>query len=112
MGHIQYYFNYRKQPFQFKEGANPGFHEAIGDVMALSVMTPGHLQKLNLIDKFVDDKELDINFLLFSALRNIAFAPFAFTVDKWRWNVYSGAIRPENYNLEWWKLRQSFLKFI
>lgn len=56
MGHIQYYMNYRNQPFHFKEGANPGFHEALGDLMALSVMTPAHLYKINLIEEFVDDK--------------------------------------------------------
>jgi peptidyl-dipeptidase A len=56
MGHVQYYMNYRNQPFQFKEGANPGFHEAIGDLMALSAMTPGHLHKIKLINQYVDDK--------------------------------------------------------
>ena len=50
-------------------------------------------------------KEFDINFLLFSALRNIAFAPFSLTVEKWRWNVFSGKIAPKDYNLEWWNLR-------
>lgn len=58
MGHIQYYMNYRHQPFHFKEGANPGFHEALGDLMALSVMTPDHLRKIHLIDDFVDDEGL------------------------------------------------------
>lgn len=56
MGHIQYYMNYRKQPFHFKEGANPGFHEALGDLIALSVMTPSHLFKIDLIEEFVDDE--------------------------------------------------------
>merc|ERR1719350_149615 len=83
MGHIYYYMLYKDQPFQFKEGANPGFHEAIGDLMTLSVMTPRHLKKINLLDKIVEDKEQEINFLLFSALRNIAFAPFALAVEKW-----------------------------
>lgn len=105
MGHIQYYMNYQKQPFQFKEGANPGFHEALGDLMSLSVMTPAHLRKLNLLQDYTEDKELDINFLLFSALRNIALAPFALIVDKWRWNVFSGRVKPDEYNQEWWRLR-------
>lgn len=58
MGHIQYYMNYKQQPFHFKEGANPGFHEALGDLMALSVMTPAHLHKIHLIENFVDDEGL------------------------------------------------------
>jgi len=56
MGHIQYYMNYRKQPFHFKEGANPGFHEALGELMTLSVMTPEHLKKIDLIDDFEEDE--------------------------------------------------------
>ena len=55
MGHIYYYMNYKHQPFHFKEGANPGFHEALGDLMALSVMTPGHLHKIKLLDEYVED---------------------------------------------------------
>jgi peptidyl-dipeptidase A len=50
-------------------------------------------------------KEMDINFLLYSALRNIVFAPFALTVEKWRWNVFADRTKRENYNMDWWKLR-------
>jgi peptidyl-dipeptidase A len=56
MGHIQYYMNYKTQPFHFKEGANPGFHEALGELMTLSVMTPGHLKKIGLIAEFEEDE--------------------------------------------------------
>ncbi len=105
MGHVHYYMNYKHQPFHFKEGANPGFHEALGDLMTLSVMTPSHLYKIGLMDELIEDEEADINFLMFSAMRNIAFAPFALTVEKWRWSVYSGKTSPENYNNEWWRLR-------
>ena len=35
MGHIQYYQQYAHQPVIFRSGANPGFHEAIGDTLAL-----------------------------------------------------------------------------
>ena len=44
MGHIVYFMEYSKQPFVYREAANPGFHEAIGDTMALAVNTPAHLQ--------------------------------------------------------------------
>jgi peptidyl-dipeptidase A len=64
MGHIQYYMNYKHQPFQFKEGANPGFHEALGDLMALSVMTPSHLYKINLLDEYVEDEGCNSTFPL------------------------------------------------
>lgn len=61
MGHIYYYIHYKDQPFQFKEGANPGFHEAIGDLMTLSVMTPSHLHKIGLLEELVVDDGKTIN---------------------------------------------------
>lgn len=51
MGHVQYFLQYKDQPVSFRDGANPGFHEAIGDVLALSVATPKHLQSIGLLDK-------------------------------------------------------------
>ena len=51
MGHVQYFLQYKDQPVSFRDGANPGFHEAIGDVLALSVSTPKHLQSIGLLDK-------------------------------------------------------------
>ncbi len=56
MGHIQYFLQYKDQPIAFRDGANPGFHEAIGDVLALSVSTPKHLQSIGLLDKVDDNK--------------------------------------------------------
>lgn len=46
MGHIQYQILYKDQPLPFRDGANPGFHEAVGDTMALSVSNPTHLKKV------------------------------------------------------------------
>lgn len=56
MGHVQYFLQYKDQPVSFRDGANPGFHEAIGDVLALSVSTPKHLQSIGLLDKVEDNK--------------------------------------------------------
>ena len=50
MGHIEYYMAYSSQPSVFKNGANSGFHEAIGDTIALSVMTTKHLARINLLN--------------------------------------------------------------
>lgn len=54
MGHIQYFMQYKDLPVTFREGANPGFHEAIGDVLALSVSTPKHLHSINLLSSDSD----------------------------------------------------------
>jgi peptidyl-dipeptidase A len=71
MGHIQYYLQYKDKPLEFRGGANPGFHEAIGDTMALSVNTPDHLQRVGLLDAVSDSEEADINFLLTAAMERV-----------------------------------------
>lgn len=105
MGHVQYYLLYRHQPVVYRKGANPGFHEAIGDVMALSVNTPEHMSTLRLLNKTVDNQETEMNFLMKQALEKVAFLPFGYLVDRWRWEVFGGRVTPENYNKYYWKLR-------
>ncbi|XP_021364030.1 angiotensin-converting enzyme-like [Mizuhopecten yessoensis] len=105
MGHIEYYLQYKDQPWQFRAGANPGFHEAVGDVMAMSVVTPAHLHKLGLLETVEEDFESDINFLMSMALGKIAFLPFGYLIDQWRWSVFSGETTSDEYNKKWWQLR-------
>lgn len=108
MGHIQYFLQYADQPYVFREGANPGFHEALGDVLALSVNTPKHLQKIGLLDDVSDDMEGDLNYLMSIALDKIAFLPFGYLMDLWRWKVFNGQIKPEEMNQKWWELRYNY----
>lgn len=84
MGHIQYFILYKDQPKVLREGANPAFHEAIGDTIALSVSTPGHLKKLKLLEEYEDIYENQINSLFKMALERVAFLPFGYLIDKWR----------------------------
>jgi peptidyl-dipeptidase A len=106
LGHNYYQMAYRHQPFFFQNGANDGFHEAIGDAIALNV-TPDYLKKLGLIDQ-VPPPSADIPLLLHTALDKIAFLPFGLLIDKWRWQVYSGQVTPEHYNSAWWALREKY----
>ncbi|KAH1174233.1 angiotensin-converting enzyme isoform X1 [Mauremys mutica] len=108
MGHVEYYLQYKDQPVTFRSGANPGFHEAIGDVMSLSVSTPGHLKKIGLLSQVTHDADSDINYLLKMALEKIAFLPFGYLIDQWRWNVFSGRTPPSRYNYDWWYLRTKY----
>lgn len=108
MGHVQYFLQYKDQPVSFRDGANPGFHEAIGDVLALSVATPKHLQSIGLLDKVENNAESDINFLMSMALDKIAFLPFGYLMDQWRWKVFDGRIPSTEYNKEWWNLRMKY----
>nr|XP_039268156.1 angiotensin-converting enzyme-like [Styela clava] len=113
MGHCQYYLAYnRHQPSLFQSGANHGFHEAIGDTAALSVISPTHLEKLKLLKystgTALERKKRDINFLMKKALGKLVFYPFALTMAKWYWNVYSGKIKQENINDAWWQYRKQY----
>jgi len=106
LGHNYYQMAYAKQPFLFRDSANDAFHEAIGDTIALSV-TPPYLKQIGLIDK-VPDQSADIGFLLNRALDKVAFLPFGYLVDQWRWKVFSGEIAPADYNKAWWELREKY----
>jgi peptidyl-dipeptidase A len=106
LGHNYYQMAYAKQPFLFRESANDAFHEAIGDTVALSV-TPPYLKQLGLIEN-VPEPSADIGFLLNRALDKVAFLPFGYLVDQWRWKVFSGEVGPNDYNKAWWELREKY----
>jgi peptidyl-dipeptidase A len=106
LGHNFYQRAYKAQPAMFRDSANDGFHEAIGDTIALSV-TPEYLVKIGLIDKAPDTSK-DIGLLLSRALEKVAFLPFGLLIDQWRWKVFSGEISPADYNKAWWALRLKY----
>ena len=105
-GHNFYQRAYKDQPVLFRDSANDGFHEAIGDTIALSV-TPEYLVKIGLLDK-APDASRDIGLLMQQALEKIAFLPFGLLIDQWRWKVFSGEVTPANYNKAWWELRLKY----
>jgi len=107
LGHVYYFLGYGKQPFLFRNGANDGFHEAIGDTVALSI-TPAYLKQIGLMDQ-EPDVTADIPQLLERALSKVTILPFAYTVDKWRWDVYSGKTKPADYDKSWWQLREQYM---
>jgi peptidyl-dipeptidase A len=106
LGHNFYQRAYRKQPFLFRDSANDGFHEAIGDTIALSV-APSYLKRISLIDAEPDPSK-DISLLLEMALDKVAFLPFGLLVDQWRWKVFDGQVTPGVYNAAWWTLREKY----
>ena len=106
LGHNFYQRAYMNQPGLFQSSANDGFHEAVGDTIALSV-TPEYLKKIGLIET-VPPASGDIDYLLQQALEKVAFLPFGLLVDKWRWEVFSGQVKPADYNKAWWELRKKY----
>jgi peptidyl-dipeptidase A len=106
LGHNFYQRAYNNQPLLFRDGANDGFHEAIGDTIALSI-TPQYLVRLGFL-KQAPDASRDTGLLLERALEKVAFLPFGLLIDKWRWEVFAGQITPEEYNKAWWQLRLKY----
>jgi len=108
LGHNYYQRAYNTQPFLYMNGANDGFHEAIGDFVALSI-TPQYLVSIGLLDPAkVPSADKDIGLLLRQAMDKVAFLPFGLLVDKWRWGVFSGQIQPADYNKAWTDLRLQY----
>ncbi|MGH7665450.1 MAG: M2 family metallopeptidase [Gemmatimonadaceae bacterium] len=106
LGHNFYQRAYNDQPFFFQDGAHDGFHEAIGDAIALS-MTPGYLREAGLLET-VPPPAGDTALLLRQALDKIAFLPFGLLIDQWRWKIFSGEITPDEYNSSWWEMRNRY----
>ena len=107
LGHDYYFMNYYTKPVLFQQGANDGFHEAIGDALTLSI-TPEYLKSLKLLDALPKDQKGLINVQLKDSLEKIAFLPFGRMIDQWRWDVFSGKVKPADYNKHWWALRLKY----
>jgi peptidyl-dipeptidase A len=107
LGHDYYYMNYYTLPVLYQQGANDGFHEAIGDALTLSI-TPEYLKKLGLLDSVPNNDKGLINLQMKDALDKVAFLPFARMIDQWRWDVFSGKTKSSEYNAHWWELHQKY----
>jgi peptidyl-dipeptidase A len=107
LGHNYYFMNYWQKPVLFQQGANDGFHEAIGDALTLSI-TPQYLKDLGLIAALPKDEKGLINVQMKDALEKIAFLPFGRMIDQWRWDVFSGKVPESKYNEHWWALRLKY----
>jgi len=106
LGHNFYQRAYNHLPFLFRDSANDGFHEAVGDTLALSI-TPKYLVDLGFLQEEPDPSK-DIGLLLNLALDKVAFLPFGLLIDQWRWKVFSGEIGPDEYNAGWWALVEKY----
>jgi peptidyl-dipeptidase A len=106
LGHNYYQRAYKEQTHLYRNSANDGFHEALGDTLSLSI-TPAYLTQIGLLES-EPDASGDIGLLMVQALEKIAFLPFGLVVDQWRWRVFAGEVGPEGYNELWWQLREQY----
>ncbi len=106
LGHNYYQRAYKGQSPLYQNSANDGFHEAVGDTIALSI-TPEYLNSIGLLET-VPDASGDLGLLLRQAMDKVAFLPFGLLVDQWRWKVFAGEVGPDQYNELWWQLREKY----
>ncbi|TRY62286.1 hypothetical protein DNTS_025838 [Danionella cerebrum] len=110
MGHNQYQMAYRHHPYLLRDGANEGFHEAVGEIMSLSAATPSHLQALGLLPSdFKEEYETEINFLLKQALTIVGTLPFTYMLEEWRWQVFKEKIPKDEWMLRWWQMKRELV---
>jgi peptidyl-dipeptidase A len=107
LGHVYYYLAYNKLPPMFQAGAHDGFHEAIGDTIVLA-MTPDYLASIGLVGEQQQSQEALINAQMRMALAKVSFLPFGVMIDRWRWGVFDGSIKPSEYNKTWWDLKAKY----
>jgi peptidyl-dipeptidase A len=104
LGHNYYFNQYYTRPALYQQGANDGFHEGIGDTLALAV-TPAYLKSVGLLDAVPNNPKAEINLQMKQAIEKISFLPFGLLIDKWRWDVFSGKTPRSQWNQAWWDLR-------
>ena len=108
LGHNYYQRAYNKNPYLYLDGANDGFHEAIGDFVALSI-TPDYLVKIGLLDAAkMPGADKDLGLLLRQAMDKVGFLPFGLLIDKWRWGVFDGSIPQDQMQKGWTDLRLQY----
>ncbi|KAK9881011.1 hypothetical protein WA026_014354 [Henosepilachna vigintioctopunctata] len=109
LAHIHYFIQYKNLPKVFRDGANPAFHEAIGEAIGLSVGTPRHLQALGLVQTSVEETSVDINYLYAMALDKVVFLPYAYIMDKWRYDIFKRERVKDQLNCNWWRLSEEYM---
>ncbi|WP_073975227.1 M2 family metallopeptidase [Erythrobacter donghaensis] len=108
LGHNYYQRAYNQQDPLHLNGANDGFHEAIGDMIALSI-TPEYLVQIDMLDPAqVPSADKDIGLLLRQAMDKVAFLPFGLLLDRYRWGLYDGSIPESAINTGWNDLRRDY----
>ena len=108
LGHNYYQRAYNQQDYLHLNGANDGFHEAIGDMIALSI-TPEYLVQIDMLDEAdVPSADKDIGLLLRQAMDKVAFLPFGLMVDRYRWQLFDGTIPADQLNKGWNDLRLEY----
>ncbi len=105
LGHIYYYVSYTnpRVPPLLREGANRGYHEAIGTLIGLAATQRPFLEGRGLAPK--GGKVDETQALLREALNYVAYMPFATgTMTRFEYDLYENNLPKDQYNKRWWEL--------
>jgi len=105
LGHIYYYISYSNPnvPLILREGANRGFHEAIGSLMGLASLQAPFLKEMGLMEQNFEVNKMQA--LLNEALDYIPFIPWsAGVMTEFEYELYSKNLHKDQYNVKWWEL--------
>ncbi|KAF2355396.1 Peptidase M2 peptidyl-dipeptidase A [Trinorchestia longiramus] len=109
LGHIQYFMQYAHLPLVYRDGANDGFHEGVGELMGMTLATVNHLISIGLLPDVPQSKESTINFLMRTALKTVTTLPFHYVNDLWRWEVFRGDVPENRWNARYWQLKKQYM---
>jgi peptidyl-dipeptidase A len=105
LGHGYYFKAYTRPevPPLLRLGAAPGFHEGVGELIALASSQVPYLQSRGVLP--ADFKADKTAFLLDDALaRSIPFIYFsAGVMPHWEADIYARNLPPDQWNARWWK---------
>ena len=110
LGHAYYFISYTRPevPPLLRIGANPAFHEGMGELIALAAGQVPYLESAGILPKGF--KEDQTAFLLDNALAHSV--PFIFwssgTMTHWEADVYAKKLSPDKWNARWWDYVKKF----
>jgi peptidyl-dipeptidase A len=109
LGHIYYFIAYSNPdvPMILREGANRGYHEAIGSLIGLASLQQPFLEELGLMPQGVEvDK---IQALLKEGLEHVVFIPWsAGVMTEFEYELYSNELPKDQFNKKWWELKKKY----
>jgi len=110
LGHIYYFMSYTNPdvPPLLREGANRGYHEAVGSLIGLASLQKPFLEEMKLLPEGAEGIDESIN-LLNEALDYIVFIPWsAGVMTEFEYELYTNNLPKDQYNSKWWELVKKY----
>jgi peptidyl-dipeptidase A len=109
LGHVYYYVSYSNPdvPIILREGANRGYHEAMGSLIGLASLQQAFLEEMGLMPEGVELDKTQV--LLKESLEYIVFIPWsAGVMTEFENKLYSNNLPKDQFNKKWWELKKKY----